>query len=284
MDDALARNLATARRLALTSVLPLAVVLALLLGVLGMLLAGPIGAVFLVAIVAVGAALAVVNLRRAAPVLAIAAAGAGPVSQADEPRLHNLVEGLCVGIGLTPPTLWLVDDPAANALAAAQTVDAAHLVVTRGLLTRLSLVELEAVLAHELARIRRGEAVVGALALPVLGGGPALRGLSQIGGARFALWMPLLAAPISRAIVGRGEPVESWSDLAAVDITRYPPGLTAALEKLAADPTPVQAASPAVSHLWIHGATAEGPAGAALRRVYEPAPSVGRRIEVLEEL
>jgi heat shock protein HtpX len=284
MDDALDRNLAAARRLALTSVVPLAVVLALVLGALGFVLAGPLGAAALVVIVVAGAALGVVNLRRAAPVLAVAGARAQPVSEADEPRLHNLVEGLCVGIGLTPPQLWLVEDPAANALASAQSVDDAHLVVTRGLLTRLSLVELEAVLAHELARIRRGEAIVGALAVPTLGGGPALRGLDQVGGARFALWMPLLAAPVTRALIGRGEPVESWSDLAAVEITRYPPGLTAALEKLAADPTPVQVSTPAVAHLWILGPRPEGAFGAALARVYEAPPPVGQRIEVLDEL
>jgi heat shock protein HtpX len=284
MDDALDRNLATARRLALTSVLPLALVLALVLAVLGFVLAGPVGAGFLALIVLGGGALSVANLRRGAPVIAVAAAAAGPVAEADEPRLHNLVEGLCVGIGLTPPTLWLVDDDAANALAVAQTVDDAHLVVTRGLLARLSLVELEAVLAHELARIRRGDAIVGALAVPVLGGFPALRGVGQVGGARIALWLPLLAAPITRALVGRGEPVEAWSDIAAVEITRYPPGLTAALEKLAADTTPVQVASPAVAHLWVHGPRPEGSFGQARARVYEAPPPIGQRIEVLDEL
>lgn len=284
MDDALERNLATARRLAITAVVPLTVVLGLVLAVLGFLVLGPLGAVLLLVIVLAGAALSVANLRKAAPILAVAGAHAQPVSEEDEPRLHNLVEGLCVGIGLTPPTLWLVDDDAPNALASAQSVDDAHLVVTRGLLARLSLVELEAVLAHELARIRRGEAVVGALAVPALGGSPALQGMPQVGGARIALWMPLAAAPITRALVGRGEPVESWTDLAAVDITRYPPGLTAALETLAAAPTALPAVSPAVAHLWIHGPRPEGAFGEALARVYEAPPPIGQRIEVLEEL
>lgn len=285
MDDDLDRNLARARRLALLSVVPGALVLAVVLIGVALALGAWLPSFLFVVLIAGGAALAVKNLRRGAPALALAASGAGPVSEADEPRLHNLVEGLCVGIGLAPPELWLVDDPAANALAVAETVDDAHLVVTRGLLARLSLVEIEAVLAHELARIRRGEAVVGALAVPTLGGFPALRALGPVGGARFALWLPLLAAPVTRAIVGRGAPIESWSDLAAVEITRYPPGLAAALGKLADDPAPRPSASaPAVAHLWIHGARAEGTFGAALTRVYEPAPPTGERIEVLEEL
>ena len=178
MDDALERNQATATRMAVLSVVVPVAVFAVVLLVIGYLVGGVLIALVAVLVVAAGGYLTYTNLRRAAPVLVLAATGARAVGEDDEPRLHNLVEGLCVGVGLEAPQLWLVEDPAANALAVAQTVDDAHLVVTRGLLDRLSLVELEAVLAHELARIRRGEAIVGALAVPVLGsarrGDPAL--------------------------------------------------------------------------------------------------------------
>ena len=285
MDDDLEQNLARARRLALLAVVPGAVVLAVVLIGVALALGAWLPSFLFAVVIAGGAALAVKNLRRGAPALALAATGAGPVPEADEPRLHNLVEGLCVGIGLAPPELWLVDDPAANALAVAETVDDAHLVVTRGLLARLSLVEIEAVLAHELARIVAARPSSAPWPSPPSAASPALRGLGPVGGARFALWLPLLAAPVTRAIVGRGAPIESWSDLAAVEITRYPPGLAAALAKLADDPAPRPSASaPAVAHLWIHGARAEGAFGAALTRVYEPAPPIGERIEVLEEL
>jgi heat shock protein HtpX len=273
VDDVLDQNRARARRLV---AIPAATA-ALLLALVGVLVAVIVGFPLL-ALVMVAAAVglffaAAAGIRQKAPALAVAATGSRPVTEAEEPRLHNLVEGLCVGIGLQPPRLRIVEDDALNALTVARSVDDADLVVTRGLLTRLSLVELEAVLAHELARIRRGEAVVGTLAGPTLGGAPA-PGLLPV----------TLAAPITRAIVGRGEPIESWSDIAAVEITRYPPGLVSALQTLAADATPLKGASPAVAHLWIHGPRPEGTFGAALARVYEAPPPVGQRIEVLEEL
>lgn len=272
MDDALEVNLGRARRLvavpAAVCAGALAVVALLVTVVAGVPLLAPVSIV-----VAVGLFLATsAGIRAQAPAVVLAATGSHPVSDLDEPRLHNLVAGLCVGIGLQPPRLWVVEDATANALAVARSVDDADLVVTRGLLDRLSLVELEAVLAHELARIRRGDAIVGTLAGPVLGGGGRVVPAS-------------LVAPVTRAVIGRGEPIESWSDLAAVEITRYPPGLVAALERIAeGDPSGVPPTHPAVAHLWIHGARPGGRYGEALSRVYEAPPPVGQRIEVLEEL
>ncbi|HEU5150064.1 MAG TPA: M48 family metalloprotease [Iamia sp.] len=261
MDDALARNEAAARRMVIVPVVVVAAVAGVVGVVVAFLVGVPLLAVLWVAVAVGMYFLGVASFRKAGPTQALAATRSRPVSEAEEPRLHNLVEGLCVGIGLEPPRLRIIEDDAPNALAVARAVDDADLVVTRGLLERLSLVELEAVLAHELARIRRGDAIVGALA------GSVLR-------------TPLYGW-IARAVVGRGEPVEAWSDLAAVEITRYPPALASALEKLA--PAPAPPVSP-ISHLWIHGARADGAFGQALVRVYEPAPPVAQRIEVLEEL
>jgi heat shock protein HtpX len=261
MDEDLERNQATAFKLTLV---PVAVLAGAVVG-LGAVAAVAAGVPLLVLVViAIGVGIQLgltAQIRKQAPAAALAATGSHPVGEADEPRLHNLVEGLCVGVGLEPPRLRIVEDAAPNALAIARAADDADLIVTRGLIDTLSLVELEAVLAHELARIRRGEAIVGATAGLVLRHG--------------------LYGPIARIVVGRGEPIDSWSDLAAVEITRYPPALASALAKLAEHPAPP--VSP-VAHLWIHGARAEGAFGEALARVYEIPPAVGQRIEVLEEL
>jgi len=282
VDEVLEQNRGRARRLALTAVVVPHALAGLLFLVAAVVAGSPLLGVLLVLLAVAGGVSSYLALRAAAPRMALAGSGAHPVEETDEPRLHNLVEGLCVGIGIEPPRLHIVEDDAPNALAVARSVDDADLVVTRGLLTHLSLVELEAVLAHELARIRRGEAIVGALAAPTLGGTSAAAAVPR---ARFGLHLPLFAAPLTRAIIGRGEPVETWSDIAAVEITRYPPGLVSALETLAEADTAVPAsARPAVAHLWIHGPRPSGPFGEALARVYEAPPPVGQRIEVLEEL
>ena len=72
----------------------------------------------------------------------------------DEPRYHNLVEGLCVSAGLPKPELYVIDDDAPNSFATGRNPDHAAIVVTTGLLEKLSRMELEGVLAHELAHIR----------------------------------------------------------------------------------------------------------------------------------
>src|SRR5262245_48898564 len=48
--------------------------------------------------------------------LVLALSGARPADRATQPRLFNLVDGLCVASGLRRPNLYVVDDPAPNAL------------------------------------------------------------------------------------------------------------------------------------------------------------------------
>ena len=49
---------------------------------------------------------------------------------------------------------------------------------------------------------------------------------------------------------------ESLADVSAVEMTRYPPGLISALEKLREDHTVVHSHSRATAHLWIEEPTA----------------------------
>jgi heat shock protein HtpX len=71
----------------------------------------------------------------------------------EEPELWRTVENLCIGAGLPPPRLYVVEVRAPNAFAAGLDPKHSVLVVTRGLLQRLDHVELEGVLAHELSHI-----------------------------------------------------------------------------------------------------------------------------------
>ena len=49
--------------------------------------------------------------------LVLASSRAREVTAEQEPRLHNLVEGLCIASGLPKPGVYIVDDPAPNAFA-----------------------------------------------------------------------------------------------------------------------------------------------------------------------
>jgi heat shock protein HtpX len=80
-------------------------------------------------------------------------AGAVPVSREQEKDLYRLVENLCIGSGLPQPALYVVETPAANALATGLSPGKASLAVTRGLLKLLDHREMEGVIAHLLSQI-----------------------------------------------------------------------------------------------------------------------------------
>jgi heat shock protein HtpX len=138
-------------------------------------------------------------------------------------RLINMVEGVCSGVGVSVPRMMIIDDPALNALSAGRDPRRAVLAVTSGLLDGLSPIELEGVIAEQLVRIRRRDTLPITLALPL--GSMALR----------------LVGPRN----------DTATDLVAVAITRYPPGLATALERMAAGGTGLRSASRSLAPLWL---------------------------------
>ena len=85
------------------------------------------------------------------------ATGAVAVTRRDEPRLCGIVEGIAARAGVPTPHVSVLPDRAMNAFASGLTRLDSHVVVTRGLLDTLDDCELEAVVAHEVAHIMRGD-------------------------------------------------------------------------------------------------------------------------------
>jgi len=75
------------------------------------------------------------------------------VGSQEQPLLWRTVENLCIGAGLPPPALYVVDSDVANAFAIGHDPRHTSLVVTSGLLSLLTPCELTAVVAHELSHI-----------------------------------------------------------------------------------------------------------------------------------
>jgi heat shock protein HtpX len=82
-----------------------------------------------------------------------AVTGARKVDRKSEPRLHNLLENLCISRGIAMPSLRIIDSEARNAFASGIRKSQYSITVTRGLMEALDDAELEAVLAHELTHI-----------------------------------------------------------------------------------------------------------------------------------
>ena len=169
---------------------------------------------------------------------------ARPADRVEQARLFNVVEGLCAGAGLALPRLFVIPSPSLNAMTLGRDDRHGCLVVTEGLLDTLSRIELEAVLAHELSHLRHGDTAGPTVALAAFG--------SRTRGRR---------AELAGRIVARqtGAAREAAADLAGVSLTRYPPGLVAALERVRSDTQSPVAASDALAALWLRapGATDE---------------------------
>ncbi|MEO9224396.1 MAG: M48 family metalloprotease, partial [Acidimicrobiales bacterium] len=101
--------------------------------------------------------------------IALAMSRAHPASQEDYPRLHNLVEGLCIASGLPKPRIYVIDDDAPNAFATGRNPKHAAIAVTTGLLDKMNRVELEGVLAHELSHIKNYDILVSTMAVTMVG-------------------------------------------------------------------------------------------------------------------
>ena len=228
--------------------------------VLGLLVGAVAGAPLIGLVVGLVLGLALVALAwwRAEP-LVVSMARARPAEPVEHARLLNLLDGLCAATGLSRPEAYVVPDPAPNALTIGRSARSAAVLVTSGLLDRLRRVELGGVLAHELSHVKEGSTVLRTVAVPLVG---------------------LPATVLPAALAGRlrhwvvGE-AEAPADLAAVAVTRYPPGLAAGLEVVATAGDRV-ATPPALAHLWL-----APPLGA-----FAPSPGEGlpERVAFLREL
>lgn len=98
-----------------------------------------------------------------------AVTGGREVTRAEEPRLYNLLENLCIARGLPMPRLKIVPNPALNAFASGLNQRQYSISVTTGLLEALDDAELEAVLGHELTHIRNGDVRLLVIALVIAG-------------------------------------------------------------------------------------------------------------------
>ncbi len=242
--------------------------------------------------------------------VALSASRAQPADQNEYRRYHNLVEGLCIAAGLPKPRLYVVQDDAPNAFATGRNPEHAALAVTTGLLQQMNRVELEGVVAHELAHIKNYDILVTTIAVTAVGavallsdigfrtmlwgGGNSrnsnsndsggLGGIIAIAGIALLVLAPF-AAQLMQFSLSRNR--EYLADASGVSLTRYPPGLISALEKLQADHSIVHSATKATASMWIEQPL-KGKAGGGnekwLDKAFNTHPPLEDRIARLKEL
>jgi heat shock protein HtpX len=92
--------------------------------------------------------------------IALYSMGAKEVTPAEEPRLHSIIDRLCVQANLPKPRVAVAQTPMPNAFAVGRSPKAATVCATTGILELLNDAELEGVLGHELTHVRNRDVMV----------------------------------------------------------------------------------------------------------------------------
>lgn len=232
--------------------------------------------------------------------LALAIAGARPISREENPYVVRLVENLALTAGLPMPKVYLIDDQGMNAFATGRDPKHASIAVTRGLVARLENEELEGVLAHELSHVNNYDIryltlvviLVGAISLlanfflrgRLFGGRRSDRGGGQAGavllilGLILAILAPVIAELIKLAVSRRREYL---ADASGALLTRYPEGLARALEKIGGANERLGRANDATAPLYF-----VNPFGSAKRitGLFSTHPPIADRIRALRSM
>jgi heat shock protein HtpX len=227
--------------------------------------------------------------------IALTMSRAKPIEKKDAPELYRLVENLSIAAGLPMPKVYIIEDGSANAFATGRDPQHAVVAVTTGLLSTLEKTELEGVLAHELSHVGnydiRFMALVTALVSVVAviadvllrlsfwssGENRSSNQLFLILGIIGAILAPLVAALIQFAVSRQREYL---ADSSGALLTRYPEGLARALEKIAANPDPLDHANSATAPMYISNPLK----GRSLAGLFDTHPPMAERVRRLREM
>jgi heat shock protein HtpX len=236
----------------------------------------------------------------------LATSGARRIRHRDDPELFNVVEEMAIAAGVPMPNVYLIDDPALNALATGRDPAHAAVAITTGLRQQLTRDELQGVMAHEMSHIRNYDIRLMLLMAVLVGtivmlsdvfwqisrggrGSSSKEGKSDGGGwivlvvlilaILLAMIAPILAQLIQFAVSRQREYL---ADATAVELTRYPQGLANALRKLQGDASVLRSANRGTAHLFIANPIAKFQARA--ESAFASHPPLKDRIARLEAL
>jgi heat shock protein HtpX len=242
--------------------------------------------------------------------IVLASTGAREVTAEQEPRLHNIVEGIAIAAGVPKPRVYVVPEQAPNAFATGRDPQHSSIAVTQGLLDIMNRVELEGVIGHEMSHVLDRDILVGTVVATVVGAAVLMSEFfmrswfwsgGRMGGRRdggdgggvitlvlFAVGIVLLilaplAGQLIKLSVSRNR--EYLADAEGVLLTRYPPGLISALEKIRDAPHAMRSANNATAHLWLEQPSrVPGQETSTMEKLFSTHPPIEERIQRLKEM
>ena len=230
----------------------------------------------------------------AAGSIAMAMTGAREITKKDNPRFYNIVENLSITTGLPMPKVYIIEDKAPNAFATGRDPKHSAVAATTGLIDIMDDKELTAVMAHEMSHVKNYDirvsmivfglvcviGLISDLAFRMMFYGDRRRDNegSPVGYVLIivvAVLSPIIAA-VAQMAVSRQR--EYLADASAVNITRYPEGMIAALKKLQSHAQPMKSQNIATEAMWINEPLKKG----FFSNLMSSHPPIEKRIERLE--
>jgi heat shock protein HtpX len=226
--------------------------------------------------------------------IAIRAARAVPVTEAQFPELHQIVKGLADRAGIPMPRLYVSPSPQPNAFATGRNPNNAAVAVTQGILPILDRRELEGVLAHELSHVQNRDILISSVAATI---GAVITWIAHLaffvpiggddddGGNPIAALLMLILAPIAALLIQMAisRSREFGADSSGARLIHDPRALASALRKIEAYSrgTPPATTNPSTAHLFISNPFR---GGAGMAGLFSTHPSTTERVERLERM
>jgi heat shock protein HtpX len=228
--------------------------------------------------------------------IAVKAARAVPVTEAEAPALYRIVRELTTRANMPMPKLYVTPDLQPNAFATGRSPEHAAVACTQGIMQMLTEDELKGVLAHELSHVGNRDILIGSVAASIamaitfvarmamwgamFGGGGRDRDRNVFGELAFALLAPVAAMLLQMAL-SRSREFEADRSGALLLGTGEP--LARALEKIEAGAKRIPMdVNPAQAQAYIINPLTGRKASAA--RLFMTHPSTAERIERLRHM
>jgi heat shock protein HtpX len=235
--------------------------------------------------------------------VAMKAMRAREVTPQEAPELHGMIERLCALADMPKPRVGVADTDMPNAFATGRSPNRSVVVVTTGIMRRLSAEELEGVLAHELSHVAHRDVLVmtvassagiiasmltrGAQYGAIFGGGDRRRGNDNNG---LPIWLIVLVVSMVVYAVSflllrlLSRYRELSADRAGAQLTMKPRALASALQKITGEinqiPNTDLRKSQAMNAFFIAPAVS----GVSLRTLTSTHPSLEQRLEQLAKI
>jgi heat shock protein HtpX len=224
------------------------------------------------------------------------ATGSQPLERKENMRVYNLVENLCIQLGMVTPKIYIIDDDSLNAFSSGIDAKTYSVTLSKGIIDKLNDEELEAVIGHELTHIRNRDTRLLIVSIIFVGifaflAQLVLRSLRFSGGSRrkdggyiilIVIAVTALCYFISLFLrFGISRKREYLADAGSAEMTKKPYALANALKKIDGDPLIEAVHSSDVAQLFIENPQKENKNF--FSGLFDTHPPIAKRIELLEQ-